>query len=266
VTCSAPLATRTRTIEVANAQKAEVTLRADTDGASLSRLLMAANGTGLAGLAGLTVTAIRTGDTYLIGAPILGGLPGSPKVEVSAEALTRLFTRYRLRSPWALTGGQELTITLRNDSGAARLVTVTDDRSGLLRTLAAGKTDAPPSDADRAALYLVPQTTTRLVVATAEIPANADRHTVVVPIPPNVRGIIETFAVSAANDVRIAVASGKRSVVEAVYADTLERLFAPGFGLLTPIEIASGDDLSLIVSNDSGATRTVSFVAELIVQ
>lgn len=242
-----------------------MTLRADTDGASLSRLLMAANGAGLAGLAGLVVTAIRTDDTYLVGAPVLAGLPGNPKVEVSAEALTRLFTRYRLRSPWTLAGGQELTVTLRNDSGGARLVTVTDDRSGLLQTFAADTADAAHDVSSRQKQF-APVTRTRLVVATADIPAGADRHTVVVPIPPNVYGLIETFAVSAASDVRIAVASGKQSVVEAVYADTLERLFAPGFGLPAPIEVTPGDDLSLLVSNDSGAVRTVSFVAELILQ
>lgn len=254
MTCSTDTIQRTHTVDVPPTDKATVTLRAETGGSVwITRLLLAANGAGFAGLDGLIISSARIGNRYLFGGPITAGLRGAAVPEVTAEAFVKLFARYKLRQPLMLGPNEDLVLHVRNTTGVTRRLTAADDRQGVMQT-------ALWDPERRFARPVDPS----VLLATAAVPASADRFVIEIPREAGLQGTLQTYALTASPGVRIEIAVGKHVQVDAGYPALHELLFEHGFGLAGAIRVGRSEALHLVVSNDLPTVGTVSFAAELV--
>ena len=257
MTCSTDVPLRTRALVIPNGQTAALRLSAENNtAASITRLLMSANGAGLAGLAGLVVVSVRVGQLYITGGPVMQGLRGAAKTEVAAETLVSLFSRVSLRSPLPLLPGEDLILTLRNESGAARRVVVADNRSAVLQTAVF---DRPFAAGPR----------TTLVTMRATVPASVEDYRIEIPRS-TLAGIITDFALTTPTplEMLVGVSVGRRALIEPTYPEMLERAqdnwAEAGRFYREPIRVGLGETLYLVAASDAGVARTVSFAAEMV--
>ncbi len=269
VTCTPNTALRSRTAVIPAGQTGTLTVSPENNAPfSITRLLLAANGTGLAGLAGLTVASMRIGQRYITGGPVMPGLRGGATAAVSAEALVAYFSRAALRSPLTAYPGDDLVIVVANASGAARRVVLTENREAVRQTLGApalgtAKLAAPQGFA--------PEPPSTLLAFTATVAAGEQDVRVEIPRG-TAAGVVGTFAVHTPTplSVRVGFSVGKRVVVEPTYPDTLERAQAnaveAGRFYREPLAVGQGETLYMVVSNDGTAPCTVSLFAEMVHQ